>query len=102
MKQEQHRAGTVLVNAANRIPERKTTEERFQWCVCEDPVPLKPEHNVECSKTTIDRAQYIDHGLELKWPSESGGASPVELARYKSICEKWENKVRFRREFCNK
>lgn len=101
LEQAQQWAGAALtISAANRIPPRTTTGERFQWWVCEYPVPLKPGSHVECSNLAVDWTQGIHREFDLRWSDTHDEPTADERSQLTSVVEKWRNTRRFHQETC--
>jgi len=101
LEQAQQWSGAALtVNAARRIPKRNTSGERYQWWVCDYPIPLKPDSDVENSGYAVDWTQAIHEKMELLWSLKQPEPSPEDYRERKSVCEKWNNTVKFHREVC--
>lgn len=101
LEQAQQWSGAALtISAAARIPARRTTGERYQWWVCEYPVPLKESRHVACSKLAVDWTQGIHSGLDLRWSDTRDEPNAEERDRSSSVVEKWHNTRRFHQETC--
>jgi len=101
LEQAQEWSGAALtVGASSRIPERQTTGERFQWWVCEYPIPLKEKANVHCSNLVVDWTQAIHGIFDLKWSKQSDEPTEEDIRTNRSVCQKWLNTVKFHKEVC--
>jgi len=101
LEQAQQWAGAALTkSAANRIPARTTTGQRFQWWVCHYAVPLKPDADVCCSDLAIDWTQGDHQKLELKWALSRDEPTEAERLARESDYQKWINTRRFHQEVC--
>jgi hypothetical protein len=101
LEQSQQWAGAALTdNAANRIPSRTTSGERFQWWVCQYSVPVKHDTQVRCSNLAIDWTQGIHKKVALKWSSSCDEPTEAEKLSDKSVCQKWANTRLFHEDIC--
>lgn len=100
LEQAQEWAGAALTQGASeRLPRRDTTGARFQWHVCEYPVPLKDSHP-NCSGLAVDWTQGIHTSFDLQWSRQRSSPSDEERQRQPSICAKWDNTRRFHDSVC--
>jgi hypothetical protein len=101
LEQAQTWAGAALTNsAASRVPDRNSTGQRFQWWVCQYPVPLKEAASVSCSNLVVDWTQGEHERTDFQWSPSHSEPTMQERDANKGRYEKWFNTRRFHREIC--
>ncbi len=99
-KAQEWAGGSLTIGAAKRIPPITSTGERFQWYICNYPVPLKPDSGIMPSGIAVDWTQYIHNSMPFVWSEKNREPTEEDKSNHPSEYNKFKNTKKFHEDVC--